>query len=213
MKKVSMNSYEVRAMTTLITFRWTQSLLQRVQMTLLGCANTSHIIQCQIWPPPQHCIWCHLWWVWRTRTLCICFVRSKPPGSTTRVQLCTLYILLTQFFYWCFHRTRSQLEDGSIIMCADAFPAFLWAGNPPGHNFNEDNMLDGLFKGYLLLHVRPKFLSNDTVCHCRKIRLQPIYSKGHLRHLAASHAGCIHAMPYYMIWLQWNQSTSHTPVY
>ena len=135
-KKVSMNSYEVHVMTTLIMFRWMQSLLWCVQMTLLSCANTLHTIWCQIQPPPQHCVRCHLWWVWRTRTSHVCFVWLKPPGSTTRVQLCTLYILLMQFFYWCFHRTRSQLEDSSIIMCTDAFPAFLWA-HQQGDNISD----------------------------------------------------------------------------
>ncbi|KIM55581.1 hypothetical protein SCLCIDRAFT_134426, partial [Scleroderma citrinum Foug A] len=71
-------------------------------------------------------------------------------------------------------RTRSQLEDGSIIMCADAFPAFLWAGNPPGHNFNEDNMLDGLFKGYLLLHVATHiFKGPSTALGSKSCRLRP----------------------------------------
>jgi len=158
------------------TFRWTQLLPQCVQTILLGCTNTSYIIWCQTWPPPQHCNWCQLWWVWRTQTSHVCFVRLKPSGSMSRIQLCTSYILLLQFFHWCFHRTRSQLEDGSIIMCTDAFPAFLWAGNPPGCDFNEDNMLDRLFKGYLPLCVHSKFLSNDTVCHCQEIRLQSIYS-------------------------------------
>lgn len=32
-------------------------------------------------------------------------------------------------------------------------PTFLWMGNPPGHDFNEDDMLNGLFRGYLPLQV------------------------------------------------------------
>ena len=51
------------------------------------------------------------------------------------------------------YRVRKKLQDGRIKMDAGALPTFLWTGNPPGRNFNEDDMLSGLFRGDLLLRV------------------------------------------------------------
>jgi len=63
------------------------------------------------------------------------------------------YISL-HFFLPIFYRVREKLRDGSIRMDAGMLLTFLWVGDPPGRDFNEDNMLNGLFKGYLLLRVR-----------------------------------------------------------
>ena len=38
-------------------------------------------------------------------------------------------------------------------MDADALPAFLWEGDPPGRNYNPEDMTDGIFKGYLPVRV------------------------------------------------------------
>lgn len=64
------------------------------------------------------------------------------------------YVVSLHFFLPIFYRVRKKLQDGSIRMDAGMLPTFLWEGDPPGRNFNEDNMLNGLFKGFLLLRVR-----------------------------------------------------------
>jgi len=38
-------------------------------------------------------------------------------------------------------------------MTASDFPAFLWSGDPPGSKYNENEMTEGLFQGYLLERV------------------------------------------------------------
>ncbi|KAN0093335.1 hypothetical protein V8E55_004119, partial [Tylopilus felleus] len=49
--------------------------------------------------------------------------------------------------------TRQKLVNGRIKVTSDMFPAFLWAGEPPRVNFNEENMLEGMFEGYFLTCV------------------------------------------------------------
>ena len=43
--------------------------------------------------------------------------------------------------------------NGKIKMSLDAFPAFLWSGTPPGADFDRDNVLEGMLKGYFLGRV------------------------------------------------------------
>jgi hypothetical protein len=38
-------------------------------------------------------------------------------------------------------------------MSAAEFPAYLWEGTLPGEKYDEDSMMDGLFKGYFLVRV------------------------------------------------------------
>ncbi|KAG2139583.1 uncharacterized protein EDB93DRAFT_1106071 [Suillus bovinus] len=47
-------------------------------------------------------------------------------------------------------QARKWMEIGRIRMTAIDFPVFLWAGNPPASNYNEDAMHEGLFQGYFL---------------------------------------------------------------
>ena len=42
-------------------------------------------------------------------------------------------------------------------MDADALPAFLWEGDPPGRNYKPEDMTDGIFKGYLPVRVHFSF--------------------------------------------------------
>jgi len=42
-------------------------------------------------------------------------------------------------------------------MDSDALPAFLWEGNPPGHDYDPEDMTNGIFKGYLPVRVRSSF--------------------------------------------------------
>ncbi|KAF9228984.1 hypothetical protein BS17DRAFT_690623 [Gyrodon lividus] len=49
--------------------------------------------------------------------------------------------------------TRQQLISGKIKMFHTEYPTFLWEGDPPANDFKEDNIHQGLFKGYLLERV------------------------------------------------------------
>ncbi|KAH0827005.1 hypothetical protein J3R83DRAFT_4671 [Lanmaoa asiatica] len=49
--------------------------------------------------------------------------------------------------------TRQKLLSGKIKVTSDVFPAFVWAGEPPGANFDDDSMLEGMFEGYFLERV------------------------------------------------------------
>ncbi|KAG1737285.1 hypothetical protein EDB19DRAFT_1637059 [Suillus lakei] len=42
---------------------------------------------------------------------------------------------------------------GGILMTANDFPTFLWSGNPPGHDYDDNAMTKGLFQGYLIERV------------------------------------------------------------
>ena len=83
-------------------------------------------------------------------------------------------------------------------MDAGALPTFLWEGNPAGCNYDPDNMMEGLFKGYLPVRVRIShfiFLV-DSVYYLMN-RLGRMYSRDHQPHSVASHAQHDHAMPFY----------------
>lgn len=59
-----------------------------------------------------------------------------------------------------FERALKNIQCGKVSLTASALPAFLWAGDPPGSNYDDDNMFQGMFEGYLLERVRVLF--NDT---------------------------------------------------
>ncbi|KAG2136991.1 hypothetical protein DEU56DRAFT_736909 [Suillus clintonianus] len=48
---------------------------------------------------------------------------------------------------------QKKLASGGILMTANDFPAFLWSGNPPGCDYDDEAMTEGLFQGYLIEHV------------------------------------------------------------
>ncbi|KAI6146242.1 hypothetical protein BKA82DRAFT_152771 [Pisolithus tinctorius] len=50
-------------------------------------------------------------------------------------------------------RTCQQLIKGNIQMTAEEFLLFLWEGDPPVVQWDEENQSDGLFKGYVLERV------------------------------------------------------------
>jgi hypothetical protein len=56
------------------------------------------------------------------------------------------------------YRAQKKLQSGKIKMTASALPAFLWAGDPPGEDYDDDNMFEGMFEGYLLERVSVMFL-------------------------------------------------------
>ncbi|KAJ8588357.1 hypothetical protein M405DRAFT_934148 [Rhizopogon salebrosus TDB-379] len=47
----------------------------------------------------------------------------------------------------------SKTQEGKIRMTADACPAFLWKGDPPGANYDPDDMMFGFLEGYTLERV------------------------------------------------------------
>jgi uncharacterized protein YehS (DUF1456 family) len=50
-------------------------------------------------------------------------------------------------------RTIERLQNGKIRMTADACPAFLWKGDPPGIDCDPNNMMDGFLEGFTLERV------------------------------------------------------------
>jgi hypothetical protein len=44
-------------------------------------------------------------------------------------------------------------------------PAFLWAGDPPGQDYDDDNMFEGIFDGYLLERVGVFFFGIVLDCY------------------------------------------------
>ncbi|KAG2116899.1 hypothetical protein BD769DRAFT_1313100, partial [Suillus cothurnatus] len=46
--------------------------------------------------------------------------------------------------------TINRMQAGKIELTADAFPAFLWKGDPPGADYDPDNMMDGFLEGFTL---------------------------------------------------------------
>ena len=50
-------------------------------------------------------------------------------------------------------RALKNIQGGKISLTADALPAFLWAGDVPGKYYDDDNMFEGMFDGYLLERV------------------------------------------------------------
>ncbi|KAG0693331.1 hypothetical protein DFH29DRAFT_1039774 [Suillus ampliporus] len=43
-----------------------------------------------------------------------------------------------------------DIQCGKVNLTASALPAFLWAGDLPGEDYDDDNMFEGMFDGYLL---------------------------------------------------------------
>ncbi|KAF8834665.1 hypothetical protein BDN67DRAFT_1072638 [Paxillus ammoniavirescens] len=76
--------------------------------------------------------------------------------------------------------TLKEIEGGRLDMDADHFPAVLWSGNPPGADYDPDNMQDGLFQGYLLV-----------MSH---IFLGPLTAMGHVSHATCSCNAVLHDM-------------------
>ncbi|KAG1775615.1 hypothetical protein EV702DRAFT_972636 [Suillus placidus] len=52
-----------------------------------------------------------------------------------------------------------NIQCGKIKVTAHALPAFLWAGDPPGSDYDDDNMFEGMFEGYLLERVSFIFIT------------------------------------------------------
>ncbi|KAG1904173.1 uncharacterized protein F5891DRAFT_1184355 [Suillus fuscotomentosus] len=47
-------------------------------------------------------------------------------------------------------KAQKKLQNSKIKMTASALPAFLWAGDLPGKDYDDNNMFEGMFEGHLL---------------------------------------------------------------
>lgn len=47
-------------------------------------------------------------------------------------------------------KALKDIQCGKVQLTAFVLPAFLWAGDPPGQDYDDDNMFEGMFDGYLL---------------------------------------------------------------
>ncbi|KAG2055700.1 hypothetical protein BDR06DRAFT_881444 [Suillus hirtellus] len=56
-------------------------------------------------------------------------------------------------------QTKSKIESGKIKMDAHAWPALLYNGKVAGESFNQQNIQDGLFEGYIVKHVMFSFFN------------------------------------------------------
>lgn len=50
-------------------------------------------------------------------------------------------------------RTRQKLQAGDIKMHALVWPAMVYSGNPPGEDFDSQQVQKGLLEGYLIERV------------------------------------------------------------
>ncbi|KAG1763822.1 hypothetical protein EV702DRAFT_1051618 [Suillus placidus] len=85
-----------------------------------------------------------------------------PPiydGTGSRTHLGSNHPVLAQFlcpvrelkeFAKDADKAQKKLQSGKIKMTASALPAFLWAGDLPGKDYDDDNMFEGMFEGHLL---------------------------------------------------------------
>lgn len=51
--------------------------------------------------------------------------------------------------HW-FYRTKNKIESGEIKIDDHGWPALLYKGKVAGESFDQQNMQDGLFKGYIV---------------------------------------------------------------
>ncbi|KAG6369482.1 hypothetical protein JVT61DRAFT_14375 [Boletus reticuloceps] len=103
----------------------------------------------------------------------------SPPihdGQTSRSHLGFNHPVLARFLCPIEHAkdydedpdgTRQKLLNGKIKVTEDVFPAFIWAGEPPGVDFNDDSMLEGMFEGYFLTRASHLFSIIYLLTHRR----------------------------------------------
>ncbi|KAG2365694.1 hypothetical protein BDR07DRAFT_1480949 [Suillus spraguei] len=48
------------------------------------------------------------------------------------------------------NKALKDIWCGNVNLTAFALPAFLWSSDPPGRDYDDDNMFEGMFDGYLL---------------------------------------------------------------
>ncbi|KAG2089429.1 hypothetical protein BD769DRAFT_1396052 [Suillus cothurnatus] len=48
------------------------------------------------------------------------------------------------------NKALKDMQCSKVNLTASALPTFLWARDPPGENYDNDNIFEGMFDGYLL---------------------------------------------------------------
>ncbi|KAG1771128.1 hypothetical protein EV702DRAFT_1049032 [Suillus placidus] len=76
-------------------------------------------------------------------------------GSGLRTHLGINHPVLARFLcpvreLGIFSEDTDKFQCGKVNLTAFALPAFLWAGDPPGQDYDDDNMFEGMFDGHLL---------------------------------------------------------------
>jgi hypothetical protein len=51
------------------------------------------------------------------------------------------------------YRAQKKFQSGKIRITASVLPAFLWAGDLLGKDYDDDNIFEGMFEGHLLERV------------------------------------------------------------
>ncbi|KAI6111121.1 hypothetical protein F5141DRAFT_1274468 [Pisolithus sp. B1] len=74
-----------------------------------------------------------------TKLLCPSSARKDCASNPERIHLSA--------------RTRQELLEGKIAMTANDLPLFLWSGDTPGCNIDDENEYEDLFQGYYLERV------------------------------------------------------------
>ncbi|KAG1760894.1 hypothetical protein EDD22DRAFT_780536 [Suillus occidentalis] len=94
-----------------------------------------------------------------------CHSPIMPPiydGTGSRTHLGINHPILAQFlcpvrelkaFSEDADKAQKKLQNGKIRMTASALPAFLWPGDLPGKDYDDNNMFEGMFEGHLLERV------------------------------------------------------------
>ncbi|KAG1730881.1 hypothetical protein EDB19DRAFT_1641082 [Suillus lakei] len=59
-------------------------------------------------------------------------------------------------------RTKNKIESGEIKMDARGWPALLYKGKVAGESFDQQNMQDGLFEGYIVERVLKHILTGPS---------------------------------------------------
>jgi len=51
------------------------------------------------------------------------------------------------------------MQCSKVNLTASALPTFLWARDPPGEDYDNNNIFEGMFDGYLLEQVSILFVA------------------------------------------------------
>lgn len=49
---------------------------------------------------------------------------------------------------------KDKFDSGSLKVTSAVWPAYLYPGDIPGEDFDAEDIIEGLFRGYLLERVR-----------------------------------------------------------
>ncbi|KAG1818590.1 uncharacterized protein BJ212DRAFT_1298665 [Suillus subaureus] len=59
-------------------------------------------------------------------------------------------------------KALKDIQCSKVNLTTFMLPAFLWAGDPPGQDYNNNNMFEGMFDGYLLERVHFGISAKNT---------------------------------------------------